>query len=385
MESSFTGISASLETAVPDMRFAPPKQLRIADRSDGLNPERVRSFNERLVLSLLLQNGGISRLEIGERTKLSAQTVSVIVRSLEHEGLLSMGEAMRGRVGPPTIPVLLNPHGAYSVGVDLASWENEVVLIDFMGTIRFHTKLARGAGDQAHGVSAIRDAVGKALAAVPEHARQRVAGIGLAFPADEKTGQGEQSAPSKEEVDLHNDLEQHFKLPVFVQNDVTAAASAEMMFGSTKSSSDHLYWFLGAMLHSRLVLNNHVYTGNYSVAPASLDLGLLALQRRAEKEMEQPVDLHLEANWSRLGESLTRWRSECVVALKGSIRSLAQFVDIRTVVISAAVPQTVSDAICVDLQRALPGLQVIGGAVRQAPKAVGAGSLPFISRFTVQM
>jgi hypothetical protein len=74
-----------------------------------------------------------------------------------------------------------------------------------------------------------------------------------------------------------------------------------------------------------------------------------------------------------------------VVALKGSIRSLAQFVDIRTVVISAAVPQTVSDAICVDLQRALPGLQVIGGAVRQAPKAVGAGSLPFISRFTVQM
>jgi predicted NBD/HSP70 family sugar kinase len=206
----------------------------------------------------------------------------------------------------------------------------------------------------------------------------------LAVPANERTSQGEQSAPSQEEVALHDELERNFSLPVFVQNDVTAAASAEMMFGSTKSSSDHLYWFLGAMLHSRLVLNNHVYTGNYNVSPASLDLGLLALQRRAERELEQSLDLHLESNWSRLGDTLTRWRSECVVALKGSIRALAQFVDIRTVVISAAVPQGVSDAMCVDLQRALPGLQVIGGLVRQAPKAVGAGSLPFISRFTVQ-
>ena len=80
---------------MPDMRFAPPNPLRIADRASGLNAVSVRGYNERLVLSLLLQNKDITRLQIGEQTGLSAQTVSVIIRSLEQEGLIAKGEAQR--------------------------------------------------------------------------------------------------------------------------------------------------------------------------------------------------------------------------------------------------------------------------------------------------
>lgn len=365
---------------MPDMRFAPPKQLRIADRTDGLNPERVRSHNERLVLSLLLQNNGISRLEIGNRTRLSAQTVSVIVRSFEQEGLVSRGEAMRGRVGPPTIPVLLNADGAYAVGVDLAGWEREVVLIDFSGAIRFHAKLPSN-GDGPVTASVIGHAVRQALDVLPEAARTRVTGIGLALPND---GPAPHSASTEEEA-LHAALESAFKLPVFVQNDVTAAAGAEMMFGVTRGNNDHLFCFVGAMLHSRLVLNNHVYTGNYNVAPASVDAGVLALHRRATRDSDAAtLDLHDEANWKRLGDALDRWRSECVGALKASVRSLSQFVDVRAVVVSAAIPRPVATAICTDLQRALPELQVLAGTVGRSPKAVGAASLPLIARFTVQ-
>ncbi len=80
---------------MPDMRFAPPNPLRIADRASGLNAVSVRSYNERLVLSLLLQNSSTTRLEIGEQTGLSAQTVSVLVRSLEQEGLVAKGKRKR--------------------------------------------------------------------------------------------------------------------------------------------------------------------------------------------------------------------------------------------------------------------------------------------------
>ena len=106
---------------MPDLRFAPPNPLRIADRATGLNSVSVRSYNERLVLSLLLQNKSTTRLEIGERTGLSAQTVSVLVRSLEHEGLVALGAAQKSRIGPPTVPIELNPEGAYSVG--LSVWD----------------------------------------------------------------------------------------------------------------------------------------------------------------------------------------------------------------------------------------------------------------------
>lgn len=368
---------------MPDMRFSPPKQLRIADRTDGLNPERSRSHNERLVLSLLLQNVGISRLEIGERTKLSQQTVSVIVRSLEHEGLVSRGEAMRGRVGPPTIPVLLNPDGAYAVGIDLGHWDSEVVLIDFLGKVRFRTKLPHSEPDLQVKQSDIFQLVRQALEELPLPARERMAGIGLALPEDGRAF-STPHVPTEAEVFLQKGLEREFSLPVFVQNDITAAACAEMMFGATMTTSDYLFVFVGAMLHTRLTLNNHVYTGNYTISPASFDVGLQSLQRSISKGSDKPFDRPIEADWTELGEVLTKWRSECVATLKQSTRALSQFVDVRTVVISAAVPKSVSDAICADFQRAIPSVNVINGSIRVAPKAVGAGSLPFLARFTAQ-
>jgi hypothetical protein len=368
---------------MPDMRFAPPKQLRIADRTDGLNPERVRSYNERLVLSLLLVNDEISRLEIGVRTKLSAQTVSVIVRSLEHEGLLSRGEAMRGRVGPPTIPISLNPNGAFSVGVDLAPWQSEVVLIDFLGGVRFRAEIPPGTAAGPATSDPIHRAIQRALEELSTEDRARVTGIGLAIPENSQA-LSTQTTASADELSLQRDLELRFGLPVFIQNDITAAAGAEMLFGATKHANDHLYFYLGAALHSRLVLNNHVYTGNYEVAPTSVDVGILALQKRAVRERGSQLDLHDDSDWKDLGETLDRWRSDCVGALKQSTRAIAQFVDIRAVVLATSVPQHVIDAICADLQRAVPELKVERGSVRTAPKAVGAGSLPLFSRFTVQ-
>ncbi len=367
---------------MPDMRFAPPKQLRIADRTDGLSPERVRSYNERVVLSLLLQNEGISRLEIVARTKLSAQTVSVIVRSLEQEGLLAHGEALRGRVGPPTIPLMLNPDGVFSVGIDLGDLETQVVLIDFLGTVRFQAHISHAALSEDGLQAAINRAVSSALGALAPAARVRVTGIGLALPEDGRALSAPH-VPTHEELRLQSDLEQAFGLPVFAQNDITCAVGAEMMFGATKTTSDHLFFFIGAMLHSRLVLNNHVYTGNYSISPANFDAGLLSLKKKVVRKDGTPFDPQRE-DWLDLGESLDRWRSECVGTLKQSTRSLAQFVDIRSIVVSSMVPRSLCEAICGDLQRAIPDVRVVSGAIHIAPKAVGAGSLPFISRLTVQ-
>ncbi|RVA05336.1 winged helix-turn-helix transcriptional regulator, partial [Mesorhizobium sp. M7A.F.Ca.CA.002.05.1.1] len=169
------------------MRFAPPNPLRIADRASGLNALSVRSYNERLVLSLLLQNEGISRMEIGEKTGLSAQTASVIVRSLEQEGLVSQGEAQRGRVGPPTIPLSLNPEGAYAVGVGFSRRRIDIALIDFIGTVRFHTQLPADEANPFPQSSDLFGAIRQAMTSLPVEARSRVAGIGLAVPDDVDT------------------------------------------------------------------------------------------------------------------------------------------------------------------------------------------------------
>ncbi|MEZ5799698.1 MAG: winged helix-turn-helix transcriptional regulator [Nitratireductor sp.] len=79
----------------------------------GSNQSGMRAYNERLVLTLVRRHGSLAKTDIARMTGLSAQTVSVIMRQLEADELLLRGEPMRGRVGQPSVPLSLNPEGAF--------------------------------------------------------------------------------------------------------------------------------------------------------------------------------------------------------------------------------------------------------------------------------
>lgn len=366
---------------MPDMRFAPPNPLRIADRASGLNAVSVRSYNERLVLSLLLQSKDITRLEIGERTGLSAQTVSVIVRSLEQEGLIAKGEAQRGRVGPPTVPISLNPEGAYSVGISIGHRRIEVVLVDFVGAVRFHTVLPMPAPSRDSNHPHFMTTIRKAIDILPKPLHARIAGIGLALPSDKAELElGPKGAEERFEA-LQEEIEDEIGYPVYVQNDITAAAGGESMFGVAKSLSDYLFFYLGARLHCRLILNHQIYNTNAAV---SFDVGILRLEQELRKSGDSTPELWERGfNWPSYGVAENVWRHELVTQMKKSIEALAQFVPIPTVVLSSYAPQTVCQGICRELESALPVIRAIAGNIERSPKAVGAASLPFSSRFMV--
>ena len=106
--------------------------------SGGSNQVRVRAYNERLVLSLVRMHGEMSKADITRASGLSAQTVSVIMRSLEKDGLLLRGEPIRGRGGQPSVPMRLNPDAVFSFGVKIGRRSADLVLMDFVGQIRMH-------------------------------------------------------------------------------------------------------------------------------------------------------------------------------------------------------------------------------------------------------
>lgn len=362
---------------MPDMRFAPPNPLRIADRATGLNSVSVRGYNERLVLSLLLQRDATTRLEIGERTGLSAQTISVLVRSLEQEGLVAKGVAQKGRVGPPTVPIALNPEGAFSVGVSVGHMRTDVVLIDFIGAVRFSATLPhpeRPQGNQSEFLETIQ----RAVAMIPQEARNRIAGVGLALPYKESAGR----VADQHFADLQAEIEEHLGMPVFVQNDITAAAGGESMFGAAKPLTDYMYFYLGAKLHGRLVLNHQIYHGNSSV---DFDVGLSALERLAAEAGHASVNLwDGTAEWPDYGAVLEDWTAAVVTQIGQTVGAVGQFVELEAVVVSSPVPKWVNDNICKGLGERGLNVPAVAGTIRPSPKAVGAASLPFSSRFTVE-
>ena len=96
----------------------------------GSNQTAVRVYNERLVLSLVRRHGSLAKVDIARSTGLSAQTISVIMRALETDGLLLRGEPIRGKVGQPSVPMSLNPEGAYSLGLKIGRRSADIILLE---------------------------------------------------------------------------------------------------------------------------------------------------------------------------------------------------------------------------------------------------------------
>ena len=367
---------------MPDMRFAPPNPLRIADRSAGMNAVSVRSYNERLVLSLLLQNQGLSRMDIGQRTGLSAQTVSVLVRSMEKEGLVSKGEAQKGRIGPPTIPLSLNPQGAFSVGISLGHHQTDVVLIDFVGKVRFHTTIDNPAPEEISNHSEFLTTVQAAVDALPKNNRDRIAGIGLALPEDHHELKLAPNGTAERYESLREEIEASIDIEVYVQNDITSAAAGESMFGAAKPLTDYLFCYLGARLHNRLILNHQIFKGQ---TRNSYDVGLLNLQKRIKQEnLDTGFLWQRVGDWPDIGKAESDWLAECVGQLEASLAVLTQFVPLTTVILSSYAPKTVCERIAQQLERKVEGITAIAGDLEVSPKAIGAASLPFSSKFTVE-
>src|SRR5277367_575855 len=108
----------------------------------GADQYGVRVYNERLVLSLVRRFGQLSKIEVARMTGLSVQSASTIMNRLGAEGLLKREAPLRGRVGQPTVPVSIDPEGAFALGLKIGRRSSDLVLVDFTGAIRRRASLS---------------------------------------------------------------------------------------------------------------------------------------------------------------------------------------------------------------------------------------------------
>ncbi|MET7735178.1 ROK family transcriptional regulator [Streptomyces sp. NPDC005402] len=112
-----------------------------------------RSRNTALVLDLLrgAGAGGISRLELAERTGLTPQAVSKITGRLREEGLAAEAGHRASTGGKPRTVLRLVPGAGHAVGVHLDRDALRAVLVDLAGTVvgERYAALDLGAGAEA--------------------------------------------------------------------------------------------------------------------------------------------------------------------------------------------------------------------------------------------
>ncbi|MET9481905.1 ROK family transcriptional regulator [Streptomyces sp. NPDC006638] len=114
-----------------------PSVAPVGHVGTGANLPVLRGHNAALVLDLLRTAGagGISRLELAERTGLTPQAVSKITARLRTEGLAVEAGRRASTGGKPRTVLRLVPSAAYAVGLHLDRDELTAVLVDLAGAV----------------------------------------------------------------------------------------------------------------------------------------------------------------------------------------------------------------------------------------------------------
>jgi predicted NBD/HSP70 family sugar kinase len=230
--------------------------------SRGTNLDRVGGYNDAVVLDVIRRSEQLSRVELAEVTGLSGQAISNIARRLLDAGLVREAGRLRGAgLGKPRTLLELEPTGRYAVGVHLDPSVVTVVLLDLTGEV-----VARRLVDQhADDPGLLIDGIAKTIEEVIAEAgapRDRVTGVGIAAPGPIDVERGVVVDPpnlsSWHLVPLRDQLHERTDLPVILDKDVTAAASAEKWAGQGGS---FVFFYLGTGVGAGLVIRDEVVRG----------------------------------------------------------------------------------------------------------------------------
>ncbi len=384
---------------------------KVRQLSGGVNQSGVRAHNERLILTTLHRHGALPGSEIARRTGLSSQTVSVILRKLEGDGLLARGQSVRGRVGKPSVPMGIHRDGLLSYGLKLGRRSADLVLMDALGGIRSQKKLRYGYPMPDVVFGFLRDSMQEIEAGLERRDAARICGIGIGAPFEmwnwhEQIGAPRDAFQVWRALDFAAEISGFSSLPVFAVNDATAACRAEQMFGRGKAFRDYAYFFLGAFIGGGVVLNHSVFEGRSGNAGALGSLPVLSHDGTVKQLLDvasiQTLENRLTAHgldsgrlwdwpqdWSGLSAAVAPWIDAAAQAIAQASLAACAVIDFEAVLIDGALPVDVREKL-VEAVRArivtmesrgliLPSVEA--GAIGANARAIGAACGPVISQF----
>ncbi len=377
----------------------------------GVNQSGVRDHNERLILSLLQRSGALPGAEVARRVGLSPQTVSIILRKLENDGILRRGNPIRGKVGKPSIPMELNPDGVFGVGMKIGRRSAELLLLDFTGRVReqIHTTYPYPMPDEVFGF--LETGLAALLEGLTADMRARVCGIGLGTPFElwkwhDMAGLAAENFRVWKDVDFAAQVARFTGLEVFVVNDATAACRAEHLYGRGKEFRDYAYFFIGSLIGGGVALNGTVFEGNRGNAGALgsiratgplgesqqlIDVASIhLLETRVKEAGIDPAGLwQMPQDWTGIWRHVEPWIGQTAQELAKASLTICSVIDFEAILIDGAFPTEVRDELVERTRRYLAnqdrrGLispSIEAGAVGPNARGIGAASAPIFRQF----
>lgn len=382
-------------------------------RPRGSNHVGMRQFNERVVLQAIRLHGALPKAEIARLTHLTPQTVQLIIGRLEGDGLVVKQAPVRGKVGQPSVPMALNPDGAFSIGIKIGRRGMDMLLVDFTGQVRERLVRAYAFPDArtlfdeiAAGLAELRGRLG------PERARV-LHGVGVAAPLslggwESLLGVSAEAAQAWALIDIRARVAALTDLPVVFVKDTAAACVAELVAGRGRNMRSYLYIFVDTFIGGGLVLDSHLRGGVSGNAGAvgSLALGTGEGQGLPRQLLSVASLFDLEARWREAGldeqawldeRALTApwlpiteaWLRDACPGIALAVHTAACLLDLEGVIIDGSFGRGLLAALLRELATALDGYswegvarpEVLPGTIGSDARAMGGALLPLYANF----
>lgn len=397
--------------------MTPPRPPAAAEaptllRPRGSNHVGMRQFNERVVLQAIRLNGSLPKADLARLTGLTAQTIGLITTRLEEDGLILKQAPVRGRIGQPSVPLTLDPDGAFSIGIKIGRRSADWLLVDFAGQVRQRESLDYVFPDAA----TLLPAIAERLNAMRDHLgdlKDRLVGIGVAAPFQmggwhKMLGLSEAQSEAWNQIDLRAQVQAMTDVPVSFAKDTSAACVAELVQGRGRDLKSFLYLFVDTFVGGGLVINSHLHAGLHGNAGAVASLPSCMAQGDAPPtqllhhaslwELEQRLiakglDPHGAYDERALelayAPETQAWLKQAANALAHAVVSGTAFLDIDAVVIDGSFCRPLLAQLIAETGQALlrynwEGLwpaNVIAGNVGPDARALGGALMPLHANF----
>ena len=383
----------------------------VLTRPVGSNQVGMRQFNERIVLQAIRLHGALPKAEVARLTRLSTQTASVIINGLLEDGLVIKHDRLRGRIGQPSVPIALNPDGAFTLGIKVGRRSLDVLAMDFVGQVRYREMLSYEYPDPDIIFPAIERKLALVDTQLGEHA-SRLVGVGVAAPLWLGGWRDFLGAPPSvmdawNEINIHRRIQAMSTLPVEFAKDTMAACVAELVAGRGRQLRNFLYIFIGTFIDGGLVIDSHLHPGSRGNAGA---VGSLPL--RSEDGKKPPQLLHKASGFvleqlfkqhghpgaaahderalsSPMAAHTQAWLKDACPALALTITSATSLLDLDAVVVDGSMHRSLIDQVIAQTTDVLDsynweGLtrpQLLAGSIGADARAMGGALLPLYAHF----
>ena len=337
----------------------------------GSNSKKNKALNLRLVLSEIVTQRPISRVEISRRTHLTKQTITNMVEELLHIGLvIETGIKKEGAVGKPSKMLDLNQEGCYSFSIRMFPQKIELGVFSLTGEVLVKMQAEYTQGNE---LKVINESFITLLAKAALTSSQ-ILGVGITFV----TNKEHNLSTYQKNMHFKQALTDTLSLPIATESTASACAAYQMLYGEAKHLHSFVCLHISDVVEAAVVYDRSILLGANGLTGAigemfvtpetddkTVELGRLndfaslnSLQKHFAKSFTCHEDL-MQYCYNN-PKKFELWLEKSAEPMRIAIHSLETLLNCQTIIIGGDVDSWFLDKFITQLRPYIPSIAQYG-------------------------